>query len=52
MVTRKLIEVSLMKHGISFDSICQMTEQEVMEYSTILQEIDRLEAEKMESMRR
>ena len=52
MISRKLVEIMLMKHGISYDSIKQMTEHEVMEYMTIIQEIDRIEAEKMESMRR
>jgi len=47
-----MIEINLMKHGISYDSIKQMTEQEVMEYFMILQEIDKLEAEKLEAARR
>ena len=47
-----MIEINLMKHGISYDSIKQMAEKEVMEYFMILQELDKLEAEKMESMRR
>jgi hypothetical protein len=52
MISRKLIEIMLMKHGIGYDSIKQMTEKEVMEYVVIIQELDMIEAEKMESMRR
>ena len=40
-----------MKHGISMDSIKQMTEKEVIEYSIILQQIDELEAEKMSNIK-
>jgi hypothetical protein len=53
LISRKVIEVYLLKKGISYDSIKSMTENDVLEYQAILQEIDKIEQDNMEkSMKR
>jgi hypothetical protein len=48
LLSRKLVDVYLMKRGISYNSINQMCERDVMEYYFILQEMDKIEMESME----
>ena len=43
-----MVEVYLMKKGVSLSNIKEMSEVEVMEYFHILQEIDEYEVEKMQ----
>jgi len=52
LISRKVIEVMLMKSGISLSTIKEMTEKEVLEYTAILGIMSELEVEKMEQSRR
>jgi hypothetical protein len=52
LISRKIIEVILMKSGISLSTIKEMSEIEVMEYTTILGAMNEIEVEKMEQSRR
>ena len=46
-IFRRVIEYSLMKAGISYDSIQKMGDNEVMEFVTIMNEIGEMEKDQI-----
>ena len=51
-ISRKLIEINLMKNGISIDNIKAMTNEEVADYNTLLNVIGEAEQDMMNKGKR
>jgi hypothetical protein len=47
-VSRKIIDAYLLKHGVSMESIKQMSDREVGEYLSIFNVLDEMESEQMQ----
>jgi hypothetical protein len=48
LILRRASEVYVLKHGVTLDSIKQMSEDEMMEYIIILGAFDEIEKDHME----